>query len=66
MTTGVNCEQCIDGFYRPAGSVFEDKCLACNCSAAGSAGYCAKDSSRLLSQVRPLPFSKRRPLIGHW
>ncbi|XP_006891492.1 PREDICTED: laminin subunit alpha-1 [Elephantulus edwardii] len=51
-TMGINCETCVDGFYRPHGvSPYEDNpCLPCECDPYGSlSSVCIKDD--LLSDI---------------
>ncbi|KAK1136595.1 hypothetical protein K0M31_001141 [Melipona bicolor] len=46
-TTGINCEKCQIGYYRPNGvspDAFEP-CLPCDCNVHGSTGYCTPDDS---------------------
>ncbi|XP_054282487.1 laminin subunit alpha-1 [Macrosteles quadrilineatus] len=47
-TTGVNCEQCEAGWYRPLGVRPDaaEPCLPCNCHRQGSSGLCARDDSQ--------------------
>ncbi|XP_060679811.1 laminin subunit alpha-1 [Hemiscyllium ocellatum] len=50
-TAGINCETCIDGFYRPHKvSPFDhDPCLPCDCNPAGSINAtCVKDDNHAL------------------
>nr|XP_018899369.1 PREDICTED: laminin subunit alpha-1 [Bemisia tabaci] len=44
-TTGINCERCETGWYRPIGvrPDAEVPCLPCQCSPIGSVGSCAPD-----------------------
>ncbi|XP_044266539.1 laminin subunit alpha-1 isoform X2 [Tribolium madens] len=44
-TTGINCERCLPGYYRPYGTViYADKpCLKCDCELPGSAGTCIQE-----------------------
>ncbi|XP_078049382.1 wing blister isoform X1 [Augochlora pura] len=46
-TTGINCEKCLDGYYRPNGVTPDtpEPCLPCNCNVHGSTGYCTPDDS---------------------
>ncbi|KAI8499214.1 Laminin subunit alpha-2, partial [Branchiostoma belcheri] len=52
-TMGNNCEQCIDGFYRPAGIPRDDPnpCRECQCNPIGEdpsrRGQCVKDDTRI-------------------
>ena len=44
---GINCELCMDGYYRP-GEVAHyrvDACHACLCDGPGTSGLCVKDST---------------------
>lgn len=45
---GINCEMCVDGYYRPAEVDHrqQDACMPCNCDSQGSLGICIKDDSR--------------------
>ncbi|XP_066906769.1 laminin subunit alpha-1 [Halyomorpha halys] len=46
-TSGINCEKCDVGWYRPSG-VRPDApipCIPCDCKSPGSTGYCIKDNS---------------------
>lgn len=40
LTTGINCEKCIDWYYRPDGVPpdAQSPCMPCECNAAGSHG----------------------------
>ncbi|KAG5676021.1 hypothetical protein PVAND_005876 [Polypedilum vanderplanki] len=42
FTTGINCEKCMSGYYRPYDRAPDDDepCIACNCSQKGSIGVC--------------------------
>uniref|UniRef100_A0A182NLL5 Laminin subunit alpha-1 n=1 Tax=Anopheles dirus TaxID=7168 RepID=A0A182NLL5_9DIPT len=42
FTTGINCEQCLPGYYRPSDRLpnHPEPCLPCNCTATGTAGGC--------------------------
>ncbi|CAH0558315.1 unnamed protein product [Brassicogethes aeneus] len=44
FTSGLNCEQCVDGYYRPAGVLpdAESPCVRCDCDPTGSTGSCAQ------------------------
>ncbi len=44
---GVNCELCVDGYYRPVGRDQHDPeaCVPCYCDPVGSTGMCVKDAS---------------------
>lgn len=45
FTTGINCEQCIENYYRPygVGADAEIPCIQCDCSPIGSLGVCSSD-----------------------
>ncbi|KYB27445.1 Laminin subunit alpha-1-like Protein [Tribolium castaneum] len=47
-TTGINCERCLPGYYRPYGTViYADKpCLKCDCELPGSAGTCTQEGEQ--------------------
>ncbi|XP_056283363.1 laminin subunit alpha-2 isoform X4 [Pseudoliparis swirei] len=48
-TAGINCQTCIDGYYRPAGvsAEEEDPCIPCTCDSHGSISQsCVADSSK--------------------
>ena len=49
-TTGINCEQCEDGFYRPEGVTpdAEKPCTRCSCGGPGMSRLCVKDDSHLI------------------
>lgn len=42
FTTGINCEKCLPGYYRPAGVLpnATEPCLPCDCHEKGSEGPC--------------------------
>ncbi|XP_014473552.1 PREDICTED: laminin subunit alpha-1 isoform X2 [Dinoponera quadriceps] len=46
-TTGINCETCEVGYYRPNGVAPDapEPCVPCNCDSHGSTGYCTPDDS---------------------
>ncbi|KAI4487730.1 hypothetical protein M0802_011876 [Mischocyttarus mexicanus] len=46
-TSGINCEKCQIGYYRPNGVSPDapEPCLPCDCSIHGSTGYCTPDDS---------------------
>ncbi|XP_077268130.1 wing blister isoform X1 [Temnothorax americanus] len=46
-TTGINCEKCEVGYYRPNGVAPDapEPCLPCDCNIRGSTGYCTPDDS---------------------
>ena len=45
FTMGINCEQCLDGYYRPQGAPLTSPCIPCGCHSEGSVGHCVKGSS---------------------
>ncbi|KAJ8306057.1 hypothetical protein KUTeg_016602 [Tegillarca granosa] len=50
FTTGINCEKCIDGYYRPQGisQTSQSPCRQCRCTVStGSTGQCIVDDSRV-------------------
>lgn len=54
-TTGINCEQCEDGYYRPEGVSpdSERPCQKCQCGRPGMSRFCVKDDTRLIEGRRP-------------
>lgn len=47
-TTGINCEKCLDGYYRPLGETPHSRfpCRPCRCDVTlGSTGKCVTDDS---------------------
>nr|XP_042897336.1 laminin subunit alpha-1 isoform X3 [Parasteatoda tepidariorum] len=54
-TTGINCEQCEDGYYRPLGVERNDPepCRRCRCAGKGVTGFCVKDDSYILEGIYP-------------
>jgi laminin, alpha 1/2 len=42
FTTGINCEKCLPGYYRPYDRALDDDvpCVPCDCSGKGSVGAC--------------------------
>ncbi|XP_038056132.1 laminin subunit alpha-2-like [Patiria miniata] len=62
-TTGINCEMCVDGTYRPLGIETNDPqpCVPCDCSVVGTRRddttnrllVCAKDESRMYEGLNP-------------
>ncbi|XP_014221917.2 laminin subunit alpha-1 [Trichogramma pretiosum] len=46
-TTGINCEKCELGYYRPSGISADDPepCVPCGCYERGSSGFCTADDS---------------------
>ena len=49
FTTGINCESCLPGYYRPAGVARDDPqpCRRCLCDAEGATGDCVPDDGLL-------------------
>ncbi|GBM42837.1 Laminin subunit alpha-2 [Araneus ventricosus] len=49
-TSGINCEQCEDGYYRPSKVArnHTKPCRKCQCSGPGMTGLCVKDDAHLL------------------
>ncbi|XP_065577471.1 laminin subunit alpha lam-3-like isoform X2 [Artemia franciscana] len=47
FTTGINCEKCLPGYFRPSGVSPTDKtpCFKCNCNPLGTIGQCISDDS---------------------
>eukprot|EP00117_Sycon_ciliatum_P001869 scpid2290/ scgid7347/ Laminin-like protein epi-1 len=45
-TSGVNCERCQPGFYRPEGESPHGACIACSCDATGSIGQCNPENGK--------------------
>ncbi|XP_058446853.1 laminin subunit alpha-1 isoform X1 [Malaya genurostris] len=43
FTTGINCEKCLPGYFRPLNRMpdSEEPCLPCECSELGSTGECS-------------------------
>ncbi|GIY26654.1 laminin subunit alpha-2 [Caerostris darwini] len=54
-TTGINCEQCDDGYYRPSDvpKNHTKPCRKCQCSGPGMTGLCVKDDSHLMEGFEP-------------
>ncbi|VDI10069.1 laminin, alpha 1/2 [Mytilus galloprovincialis] len=55
-TTGINCEQCIDGYYRPSGIPHTSQypCRQCRCrETLGSTDRCYTDDSRVQGGFQP-------------
>lgn len=54
-TTGINCEQCEDRYYRPEGVApdAERPCVRCRCSGLGTSELCVKDDTHLIEGKRP-------------
>ncbi|KAL1457468.1 hypothetical protein WDU94_007696, partial [Cyamophila willieti] len=48
-TTGVNCENCELGYYRPTGTPpdAEIPCIPCECNFMGTSGPCIRDDSQI-------------------
>lgn len=40
FTSGYNCENCIEGYFRPDGSSLEEPCQKCDCDYSGATGKC--------------------------
>ena len=50
FTTGINCETCLPGYYRPYGvpHTSNQPCRKCQCrESVGSTGICVEDDSRV-------------------
>ncbi|KAG8183116.1 hypothetical protein JTE90_024425 [Oedothorax gibbosus] len=54
-TTGINCEQCDDGYYRPSDVPrnHTKPCKKCQCTGVGMTGLCVKDDSHLMEGLQP-------------
>ncbi|XP_062614987.1 laminin subunit alpha lam-3-like [Saccostrea cucullata] len=55
-TTGINCEKCIEGYYRPLGETPNSRfpCRPCRCEVTlGSTGKCIQDDSLISEGKRP-------------
>ncbi|KAL4235534.1 Laminin subunit alpha-2 [Mactra antiquata] len=55
-TTGINCEKCLPGYYRPWGVSHNSRrpCRQCNCETSiGSTGICVEDDSRVDEGLMP-------------
>ena len=54
-TTGINCEQCEDGYFRPEGVKLDSSspCSKCQCSGPGVSQLCVKDVFHLIEGRRP-------------
>ncbi|KAI8787320.1 laminin subunit alpha-1 [Biomphalaria glabrata] len=55
-TAGINCERCIDGYYRPTGmtAYMRRPCRKCNCQESQTTtGHCVQDESRLHEGLSP-------------
>ncbi|XP_015910992.1 laminin subunit alpha-1 isoform X2 [Parasteatoda tepidariorum] len=54
-TTGINCEQCEDGYYRPSNVLRNHTrpCRKCQCTGVGMTGFCVKDDSHLMEGLEP-------------
>ncbi|XP_022246631.1 laminin subunit alpha-2-like, partial [Limulus polyphemus] len=54
-TSGVNCQSCEDGYYRPSGVSRRDQnsCVKCDCSGPGTTGNCVKDDSHVNEGLFP-------------
>jgi len=54
QTTGVNCERCLDGHYRPtSASDREAPCISCQCHKSGSTSPTACNATTGLCECRP-------------
>lgn len=49
-TTGVNCDLCVDGYYRPKGVALDHThpCVQCSCHPEGSTGKCVRNEEEAL------------------
>ncbi|KAL7642435.1 UNVERIFIED_CONTAM: hypothetical protein RMT77_006996 [Armadillidium vulgare] len=49
FTTGINCEKCKPGYYRPLGILADDPqpCIPCGCQGPGVTGKCIGDDSQV-------------------
>ncbi|VDM31174.1 unnamed protein product [Hydatigera taeniaeformis] len=49
QTTGINCEDCVAGYYRPLNVAPEAKnpCVPCNCNLHGSTGVCVSNDAMM-------------------
>ncbi|KAJ7341923.1 hypothetical protein JRQ81_007908, partial [Phrynocephalus forsythii] len=55
-TAGINCETCIDGYFRPMGVLPSEHkpCQPCNCYSVGSLdGTCVKDEKHVTGDLLP-------------
>ncbi|XP_072852967.2 laminin subunit alpha-2 [Pogona vitticeps] len=55
-TAGINCETCIDGYFRPKGVLPSERkpCQPCNCYSIGSLdGTCVKDEKHAIGDLLP-------------
>ncbi|KAH9420223.1 Laminin subunit alpha-2 [Dermatophagoides pteronyssinus] len=54
-TTGINCEQCEDGYYRPEDIEIENErpCQRCQCNGPGMNKLCVKDDSHQIEGRHP-------------
>ncbi|KAJ8669684.1 hypothetical protein QAD02_000943, partial [Eretmocerus hayati] len=52
-TTGINCEKCAPGYYRPFGVLPSDArpCVPCNCHMKGSTGHCISEDNISTGQI---------------
>nr|XP_039265768.1 laminin subunit alpha-5-like isoform X2 [Styela clava] len=52
FTAGINCEQCMDGYYRPADVDLRDPngCRSCECDSAFTVGTCESETGRCYCQ----------------
>uniref|UniRef100_A0AAQ4RFF4 Basement membrane-specific heparan sulfate proteoglycan core protein n=1 Tax=Gasterosteus aculeatus aculeatus TaxID=481459 RepID=A0AAQ4RFF4_GASAC len=64
-TTGINCETCVDGFYRPAGvnAEDEDPCIPCSCDPLGSISQSCLPVSSKATPRRLLLYSSPSSLV---
>ncbi|GAB6030676.1 hypothetical protein CHUAL_007531 [Chamberlinius hualienensis] len=55
FTTGINCEKCLDGYFRSFGVPPDAShpCLKCNCSGLGTSGHCIKNDSLIKEGKNP-------------
>ncbi|KAL6095758.1 lama2 [Pungitius sinensis] len=54
-TSGINCETCVDGFYRPTGVSAEDEdpCIPCSCDPHGSISQSCLPVSSKATPIQP-------------
>ncbi|KFM78364.1 Laminin subunit alpha-1, partial [Stegodyphus mimosarum] len=54
-TTGINCEQCEDGYYRASDIPrnHTKPCRKCQCTGVGMTGFCVKDDGHLIEGLQP-------------
>ncbi|VDL96372.1 unnamed protein product [Schistocephalus solidus] len=55
MTAGINCEDCLPGYYRPlnVGPDAKDPCVPCDCTLHGSTGTCVSNDALMPEKVSP-------------